>query len=65
MDVVEQVGRSEEQTGAHMLHELRLEDALPAALVGESRAEDHGDPQAGQELVGTALPSSTVGHRGS
>ena len=45
-DVVEQAGRSEEQTGARASRDSQLEDASPPAPVGESRSEGHGDPQA-------------------
>ena len=49
---VEQSGRSEGQIGARSVRDLQSKDASPAALVGESRAEGHSDPQAGQEPVG-------------
>ena len=40
------------------------QDAPFAAPVGASRAEGHGDPQAGQEPVGTTPPPTEVrGHR--
>ena len=71
VDVAEQAGWSEEWVCTRALpgpvptHDLQLEDAPSAALVGASRAEGHGDPQAGQEPVGTTPPSPKVRGRGS
>ena len=65
VDVVEQAGRSEEQTSARALHDLQSADVPPVSPVGESRAEGRGDPQVGQEPVGTTLPSAEVRERES
>ena len=65
MGAVEQSGRSKGQTGTRTTRDSQSEDALPAALVGESRVGGCSDPQAGQEPVGTTLPPSEVRGRGS
>ena len=71
VDAAEQAERSKEWACTHALprpvpvRDSQPEDAPSAALVGASRAEGHGDPQAGQEPVGMTPPSPKVRGRGS
>ena len=60
MGAVERSGWSEEQTGVQMTCDLKSEDALPTALVRESRARGRSDPQAEQEPVRMTPPLSEV-----
>ena len=65
-DAAEQGKRFEERAGTRAssgsvpTRDSQPEDTPPTAPVGESRAEGHGDPQAGQEPVGTTPPPAEV-----
>ena len=71
VEAAKQARRSEERActraspGLALARDFQREDAPPAAPIVVSRAKDHGDPQAGQEPVGTTPPSAEVRGRGS